>query len=85
MVKSSSSMQHSPGHRSPKRKAAGSSNVTSSNTSDVEDDDNGELPSKGLVAPWEVLRGLADVAAERAAQVSRRCGSALKLTDIVHP
>lgn len=59
------------GHRSPKRKAAGSSNVTSSNTSDYEEEeDNGELPSKGLVAPWEVLRGLADVAAERAAQES---------------
>lgn len=67
-----SSLHTSPGHRSPKRKAAGSSNVTSSNTSDLEDDDNGELPSKGLVAPWEVLRGLADVAAERAAQV-RSC------------
>lgn len=64
-----STLHTSPGHRSPKRKAAGSSNVTSSNTSDLEDDDNGELPSKGLVAPWEVLRGLADVAAERAALV----------------
>lgn len=75
-VKSSSSLQASPGHRSPKRKVAGgSSNVTSSNTSDVEDDDNGELPSKGLVAPWEVLRGLADVAAERAAQVGYRAQS----------
>lgn len=64
------SQQPSPGHRSPKRKQPGSSNVTSSNTSDYEDEDNGDLPSKGLVAPWEVLRGLADVAAERAAQVS---------------
>ena len=71
-LKASSSLQASPGHRSPKRKAAGSSNVTSSNTSDIEEDDNGELPSKGLVAPWEVLRGLADVAAERAAQVRLR-------------
>ena len=60
---------HSSGRRSPKRKAAGSSNVTSTNTSDYEDEDNGELPSKGLVAPWEVLRGLAEVAAERAAHV----------------
>lgn len=60
---------HNSGRRSPKRKAANSSNVTSTNTSDYEDEDNGELPSKGLVAPWEVLRGLADVAAERAAQV----------------
>lgn len=68
-LKPTSSLHVSSGHRSPKRKAAGSSNVTSSNNSDFEDDDNGELPSKGLVAPWEVLRGLADVAAERAAQV----------------
>lgn len=60
---------HNSGRRSPKRKAAGSSNVTSTNTSDYEDEDNGELPSKGLVAPWEVLRGLAEVAAERAAHV----------------
>lgn len=61
---------HNSGRRSPKRKAAGSSNVTSTNTSDYEDEENGELPSKGLVAPWEVLRGLAEVAAERAAHVS---------------
>ncbi|KAL5494991.1 hypothetical protein ACEPAI_453 [Sanghuangporus weigelae] len=67
-LKPSTSLHVSTGQRSPKRKAAGSSNVTSSNNSDVEDYDNGELPSKGLVAPWEVLRGLADVAAERAAQ-----------------
>ncbi|KAL4069755.1 hypothetical protein V8B97DRAFT_1969116 [Scleroderma yunnanense] len=43
-----------------------SSNVTSVDSSDVEEDDNGELPASGLVAPWEVLRGLADVAIERA-------------------
>ncbi|KAF5384822.1 hypothetical protein D9615_001376 [Tricholomella constricta] len=45
-----------------------SSNVTSANSSDLDDEDNGELPASGLVAPWEVLRGLADVAIERAAK-----------------
>ena len=68
-LKPTTSLHVSTGHRSPKRKPDGSSNVTSSNNSDYEDDDNGGLPRKGLVAPWEVLRGLADVAAERAAQV----------------
>ena len=52
-----------------KRQAPGSSNVTSADSSDVEDDDNGELPPSGLVAPWEVLRGLADVAVQRASKV----------------
>jgi hypothetical protein len=42
------------------------STVTSADSSDNEDDDNGGLPASGLVAPWEVLRGLADVAVERA-------------------
>jgi len=42
------------------------STVTSADSSDNEDEDNGELPASGLVAPWEVLRGLADVAVERA-------------------
>ncbi|THV06007.1 hypothetical protein K435DRAFT_773506 [Dendrothele bispora CBS 962.96] len=51
-----------------KRMAPSSSNVTSANSSDVEDDESGELPASGLVAPWEVLRGLADVASERAAK-----------------
>ncbi|KIK70783.1 hypothetical protein GYMLUDRAFT_32836 [Collybiopsis luxurians FD-317 M1] len=51
-----------------KRQAPSSSNVTSANSSDVEDDESGELPAQGLVAPWEVLRGLADVASERAAK-----------------
>lgn len=60
----------SSGHHSPKRKAGNSSNVTSSNTSDYGDEDDADLPEKGLVAPWEVLRGLADVAVEMAAQVS---------------
>jgi len=42
------------------------STVTSADSSDNEEEDNGELPASGLVAPWEVLRGLADVAVERA-------------------
>ena len=46
-----------------------SSNVTSANSSDIDDEDNRELPALGLVAPWEVLHGLADVAIERAAKV----------------
>ena len=45
-----------------------SSAVTSADSTDVEEDDGG-LPASGLTAPWEVLRGLADVAIERAAQV----------------
>ncbi|KAF8078785.1 hypothetical protein FPV67DRAFT_1466466 [Lyophyllum atratum] len=49
-------------------KRQASSNVTSANSSDLDDEDNGELPASGLVAPWEVLRGLADVAIERAAK-----------------
>jgi hypothetical protein len=51
-----------------KRHAPGSSNVTSADSSDLEDEENGELPASGLLAPWEVLRGLADVAIERAAK-----------------
>lgn len=51
-----------------KRALPTSSNVTSADSTDAEEDD-GELPASGLVAPWEVLRGLADVAIERAAQV----------------
>ncbi|KAH8998824.1 hypothetical protein EDB86DRAFT_2910294 [Lactarius hatsudake] len=43
------------------------SNATSADSSDVEED-GGELPAQGLVAPWEVLRGLADVAIQRAAK-----------------
>ncbi|EKM61311.1 uncharacterized protein PHACADRAFT_168746 [Phanerochaete carnosa HHB-10118-sp] len=50
-----------------KRALPPSSNVTSADSTDAEDED-GELPASGLVAPWEVLRGLADVAIERAAQ-----------------
>ncbi|KIJ68212.1 hypothetical protein HYDPIDRAFT_106363 [Hydnomerulius pinastri MD-312] len=58
-----------------KRTLPPSSNVTSADSSDVEDDDNGELPASGLVAPWEVLRGLADVAIERAAKESGEASS----------
>jgi hypothetical protein len=53
-----------------KRPAPSPSNTTSADSTDQEDeDDNGELPASGLVAPWEVLRGLADVAIQRAAKV----------------
>ncbi|KAJ7275211.1 hypothetical protein B0H12DRAFT_1086259 [Mycena haematopus] len=59
------SRQHSqPGG---KRHASGSANVTSADSSDI-DEEEGELPDSGLVAPLEVLRGLADVATERAAR-----------------
>lgn len=51
-----------------KRTAPPSSNVTSVNSSDNEEDDNGELPASGLVAPWEVLRNLANVAIQREAK-----------------
>jgi hypothetical protein len=44
------------------------SNVTSADSTDVDEEDNGELPASGLVAPWEVLRGLADVAVEQASK-----------------
>jgi len=50
-------------------KRQASSNVPSADSSDIDEDDNGELPASGLVAPWEVLRGLADVAIERATKV----------------
>jgi hypothetical protein len=52
------------------KRQAPPSNVTSADSSDLDDEENGELPASGLVAPWEVLRGLADVAIERAAKVS---------------
>jgi len=70
---SDSGYQRSSGRYPPsgsKRHAPPSSNVTSADSSDFDDDDGGELPASGLVAPWEVLRGLADVAIERAAKVS---------------
>ena len=46
------------------------STETSADSSD-EEEDGGELPASGLVAPWEVLRGLADVAIQRAEKVSQ--------------
>lgn len=46
------------------------STETSADSSD-EEEDGGELPASGLVAPWEVLRGLADVAIQREAKVSQ--------------
>ncbi|KAG6854237.1 hypothetical protein C0991_009255 [Blastosporella zonata] len=49
-------------------KRQATSTAASANSSDLEDEDNGELPASGLLAPWEVLRGLADVAIERAAK-----------------
>lgn len=58
-----------PTPSSSRRALPSSSNVTSADSSDVDDEDNGELPASGLVAPWEVLRGLADVAIERANKV----------------
>ncbi|CAL1695059.1 unnamed protein product [Somion occarium] len=62
-----SSVRYHPSVSNAKRAAPTSSNVTSADSTDAEEDD-GELPASGLVAPWEVLRGLADVAIERAAQ-----------------
>jgi hypothetical protein len=70
---SDSGYQRSSGKNSvpgSKRHAPPSSNVTSADSSDIDDDDGGELPASGLVAPWEVLRGLADVAIEREAKVA---------------
>lgn len=58
-----------PTPSSSRRALPSSSNVTSADSSDVDDEENGELPASGLVAPWEVLRGLADVAIERANKV----------------
>ena len=47
------------------------STATSADSSDGEEDAVGELPARGLLAPWEVLRGLADVAIQNAAKASR--------------
>jgi hypothetical protein len=55
---------------------------TSADSSD-EDENGGELPASGLVAPWEVLRGLADVAIQRAAKVSQY-GASLPII-YIHP
>lgn len=76
-----SSLRHQPHEKAPthdrhpgpstgtKRQAPASSTVTSADSSDVEDDDDEGLPASGLVAPWEVLRSLADVAVARASKV----------------
>ncbi|KAI9510958.1 hypothetical protein F5148DRAFT_1281323 [Russula earlei] len=42
-----------------------------STDSSDEDNDGGGLPASGLMAPWEVLHGLADVAIQRAAKASQ--------------
>jgi len=52
--------------------------------SDDDDDDGGELPASGLVAPWEVLRGLADVAIQRAAKASRCKPSTSFVSSLYH-
>lgn len=57
-----------PDSGSGSKRGLSTSNAASADTSDAEED-SGELPASGLVAPWEVLRGLADVAIERAAKV----------------
>ena len=48
---------------------AGTKRPVCADSSDQEEEAGDELPASGLVAPWEVLRGLADVAIERAAIV----------------
>ncbi|KAG6885401.1 hypothetical protein C0993_002134 [Termitomyces sp. T159_Od127] len=61
-------LRNQTSHQTSGMKRHATSNAASANSSDVDDEDNGELPASGLVAPWEVLRGLADVAIERAAR-----------------
>jgi hypothetical protein len=56
------------------------STATSADSSDVEEDAV-ELPAQGLVAPWEVLRGLADVAIQKP---PRQVDSILFMTCVVH-
>jgi hypothetical protein len=41
------------------------SNSASADSSDNEREDDGELPTEGMVRPWEVLRSLADVAVQQ--------------------
>ncbi|KAI9513443.1 hypothetical protein F5148DRAFT_1302373 [Russula earlei] len=45
--------------------------TTMSTDSSDKDDDGGGLPASSLVAPWEVLHGLADVAIQQAANASQ--------------
>ncbi|KZT30720.1 hypothetical protein NEOLEDRAFT_1126328 [Neolentinus lepideus HHB14362 ss-1] len=54
--------------QSLKRSGFPHSTMTSADSTDAEDEENGDLPAFGLVAPWEVLRGLANVAIEQAAK-----------------
>lgn len=61
--------QHLRAEGSGLKRTMPQSNVTSADSTDNDDDDNGELPASGLVAPWEVLRGLADVAVQQASKV----------------
>jgi hypothetical protein len=62
------SMSRQHGQPGSSRHASGSAPVTSADSSDIDEEETGELPDSGLVAPLEVLRGLADVATERAAK-----------------
>ncbi|KAF8140417.1 hypothetical protein EV363DRAFT_1393324 [Boletus edulis] len=64
---------HVPAPPGAKRTFPPTSDIIDS--SEAEDEENGELPASGLVAPWEVLRGLADVAIERAAKESGEASS----------
>lgn len=75
-----------PEPTSGSKRAFPSSTATSADSTDAEEDD-GELPASGLVAPWEVLRGLADVAIERAALVRRSRAGVLPefCTNLVNP
>ncbi|KAM6498448.1 hypothetical protein JOM56_006396, partial [Amanita muscaria] len=67
-VPSTAHLQRLPPKLSGLKRPLSSSHLTSGESSDFDDEDNGELPAQGLVAPWEVLRGLADVASRRAAK-----------------
>lgn len=59
------------------------SNVTSADSTDNDEDEDGELPASGLVAPWEVLRGLADVAVQQASKVTCFCNLALHPANMI--
>jgi hypothetical protein len=65
---SSTHLQRQSLKHSGLKRPLSSSHLTSGESSDFDDEENGELPAHGLVAPWEVLRGLADVASRRAAK-----------------
>ncbi|KAH7106755.1 hypothetical protein BKA62DRAFT_684990 [Auriculariales sp. MPI-PUGE-AT-0066] len=57
-----------PGQVGSRRRKSRSSAFTSNEESEDEGDSKTGIPATGLVAPWEVLRGLAEAAAERAAK-----------------